>query len=183
MKRATAIRNAAIEAGLTTYFTGRPCKHGHISPRSVANGTCIECAAVIDAKCREGRKGRIRETNRAYYAANAEKIRELNRVWREANPERMTAIRRAHYHANRPSYHAASSKRRAAKLTGTPPWVDLEAIAAVYAEAKRLTRETGIPHDVDHIVPLQGKNVCGLHVPWNLRPLPSAQNRAKQNKL
>ena len=75
------------------------------------------------------------------------------------------------------------SARRVAKLRATPPWVDHKAIAQVFAEAIRLTRETGIPHEVDHIVPLQGKTVSGLHVPWNLEPIQAGVNNRKSNKF
>jgi 5-methylcytosine-specific restriction endonuclease McrA len=89
-------------------------------------------------------------------------------TWRKENPEK----------------HAANhAKRRAAKRNACPPWVDHAAIEAIYAEAARLTAETGIPHQVDHIIPLMGKNVCGLHVPWNLRAIPAIENQRKGNKL
>lgn len=49
-------------------------------------------------------------------------------------------------------------------------------------QAARLTRRTGIVHEVDHIVPLQGENVCGLHVETNLRVITKAANREKSNR-
>lgn len=57
-----------------------------------------------------------------------------------------------------------------------PPWVDREAVNALYAEAAKV----GL--SVDHIVPLRSKVVCGLHVPANLRLLPLAENIAKNNR-
>ena len=76
---------------------------------------------------------------------------------------------------------AEGAVRRAAELRAMPSWVDRRAIRAVFDEAIRLTNETGVLHDVDHIVPLRGKTVSGLHVPWNLRPLPHAENGKKSN--
>lgn len=61
----------------------------------------------------------------------------------------------------------------------TPPWADMKAIAAVYREAKEMTKKTQVLHVVDHIVPKCGKIVCGLHVHWNLRVVPWYVNAAK----
>lgn len=63
----------------------------------------------------------------------------------------------------------------------TPAWADLSEIKNFYAEAKRLTKETGELHVVDHIVPKMGKIVCGLHVPWNLRVIHWLPNAQKGN--
>lgn len=61
----------------------------------------------------------------------------------------------------------------------TPAWTDLTAIKQFYIEAQQLTKETGIPHEVDHIIPIQGKLVSGLHVPANLQILTEKQNQTK----
>lgn len=63
------------------------------------------------------------------------------------------------------------------------PWADGKAIRMLYAEAKRLSKETGIKHEVDHIIPLMGEYVSGLHVETNLRIITKAQNMAKRNKV
>lgn len=60
-------------------------------------------------------------------------------------------------------------RRRRHERQATPPWAPCAAIRAIYAEAEKLTRETGEQWVVDHIVPLRGKIVSGLHLPWNMR--------------
>lgn len=81
------------------------------------------------------------------------------------------------------------ARYRSAKLLRTlrlpPDLAEQERIALerIYAEAKRVSEETGIAHHVDHIIPLQGKTVCGLHVSWNLQVIPANDNRAKSNKF
>lgn len=91
--------------------------------------------------------------------------------WRKENPEK-SAIH--------------SSKRRAAKLNATPMWLteqDILEIDKFYILRKTLEEQTGVAHHVDHIIPLQGENVCGLHVPWNLQVIPASENISKSNKL
>jgi hypothetical protein len=84
-------------------------------------------------------------------------------------------------------------QRQAAQLRATPPWADPRAIAKFYEEADRLTRETGIPHHVDHIVPLQGpvaaygpfrglRLVFGFHCEANLRVIEGSENMSKGNR-
>lgn len=71
--------------------------------------------------------------------------------------------------------------RRAAERQATPPWADRRAIAKVFKRAEELTKLTGTTHSGDHIVPLTHPAVCGLHVAWNLRVMPLAENIRKGN--
>lgn len=63
-----------------------------------------------------------------------------------------------------------------------PSWADVAAIQAIYAEAQRLTTETGVPHEVDHVVPLLGRGVTGLHWEGNMRVVTRTENRRKSNR-
>ncbi|MFL1449238.1 HNH endonuclease signature motif containing protein [Pseudomonas tritici] len=76
-----------------------------------------------------------------------------------------------------------SSKRRTALRIATPAWADHIAIEAFYVEARRLTAVTGVLHEVDHIVPIQGKRVCGLHVEANLQILTKIDNVKKHSSF
>lgn len=78
---------------------------------------------------------------------------------------------------------ADSSARRAGLKTATPKWANRKLIKDVYKECINITTLTKIKHEVDHIVPLKGQNVCGLHVHWNLQIIKASQNRSKSNKV
>lgn len=116
---------------------------------------------------------------RRRYAARAEEICDRQREYRAANPERRAAISKAYRDRNPDMMRANVSAHRAALMAAMPKWADRKAIRAVYAEAVKATRETGVKHEVDHIIPLRGKGVCGLHVPWNLQVLTMTENRRK----
>jgi hypothetical protein len=94
------------------------------------------------------------------------------------------AMRSAEYRRRHPDRARAISAQwhAQAKLT-RPQWANSRRIAAIYGEASRLTRETGMPHHVDHIVPLRSRLVCGLHCEANLEILPQAANLHKSNRL
>lgn len=78
---------------------------------------------------------------------------------------------------------ADSSARRAGIDRATPKWADRRAIRNIYRDCVLRTTETGVRHEVDHIVPLKGATVSGLHVHWNLRVIPATENRMKSNRF
>lgn len=97
--------------------------------------------------------------------------REYVQQWAKNNPGKISAKR---------------AKRRAAKLQRTPKWLSkeqLRLIEDIYIKSVELAKSTGIEHHVDHIVPLQGKTVSGLHVPWNLQILTAKENLVKSNQF
>jgi DNA modification methylase len=111
---------------------------------------------------------RVKEISKKCYKKRPDKARECNKKWKKNNPGVV---------------NAQAAKRRAAQLQQTPKWANLEKIRDIYIEAARLTKETGIRHHVDHVLPLQGRNVCGLHIETNLQILTASENCSKSNKL
>ena len=101
-----------------------------------------------------------------WYAKNKESVNKALREWKKQNPHKVLANTRA---------------RQAAKIKATPAWANKEAIDYVYYTAKLLEDVYGTKWHVDHIVPLKGKNVCGLHTHTNLQLLPPKQNLEKSN--
>ena len=154
---------------------------------------CGEHKSLEDFSPRKGRKTKHQSACKSCMNA-ATKVR------REAFPERVKAerlkfycnnkeseaVRTANYKAKNLDRQAAwASKRRAKKLNATPNWLtqeNYEQIRLIYAHAKECEMLTGDKYHVDHIVPLQGKSICGLHVPWNLQVLPADINLTKSNK-
>ncbi len=148
---------------------------------------CKKCGGTDFYKC-----GKCKDCLRIYV-----------KNWREANPEsyqkhnKRTHPRRwdtAEYRKrhsqwrddNRDVYLAKKARYRARKRNACPAWLTQEQHAEIqvfYTEAVRLTRETGVPHQVDHIVPLGGSTVCGLHVPWNLQVITAKENLRKSNRV
>ncbi|WP_139281466.1 hypothetical protein [Muricoccus roseus] len=128
-----------------------------------------------------------RARNRAkmarWRAKNAEAVRKKRRSYYASDPQRHCAYTLKWCRANPEKAAAQAAKRRAQRRQATPRWADLAVMTLIYAEAARLTRASGIRHDVDHIVPLISTAVCGLHVPWNLRVVTRTENQAKGNRF
>lgn len=134
---------------------------------------------------------------RSYYRNNHQMMLDRSAKYREENKESINADLREYYkdnkdrwkkyqEQNRGKINATAAKRRAAKMNRTPPWLtteQLDQIQNFYYLAKDLKAISGETYHVDHIVPLQGDDVSGLHVPWNLQILPSDLNLSKGNQM
>lgn len=161
------------------YEFGMRYRNGHYSYKS----NCKSC----DSKC-TAKRTKIRMQEDPNF-----KKKQLDRLneWGKKNSKRRLeadARRRREKYAVDLEYRAtvvtAAAKRRALKLKATPPWLSeyhKRHIERIYYVCSKVSATTNRPHDVDHIVPLQGENVCGLHVPWNLQILPAGMNRSKNN--
>lgn len=97
-------------------------------------------------------------------------------IYRINNKIKCNNATRNHYENNKSDYLAKNAKYRANKLNATPSWADLDKIKLIYKLR---------PNDyhVDHIIPLQGEIVCGLHVEYNLQYLLAKNNKSKSNRL
>lgn len=119
-----------------------------------------------------------------WYIRNKDKVLTQSAAWHKANPEKRKIIAQKHRRNNLAKDCAKVMRRAASKIQRTPAWLNadqIKEIDAFYIEAQRLSKLTGILHHVDHIVPLRGRQVSGLHVPWNLQVIPAKDNLSKSN--
>lgn len=175
-------RYLARLAGAKHYCTGKPCKHGHVAPRFTSIGKCTACHVSIEQRRRAENPAKHRAAVKRYMAKNPNLAAEKAKQWRAENPEKKKTYARE-YLKSHAQEHCDRQKRRYAR-TGASPVKPTPAekilIRQVYAEARRRTESTGVPHHVDHIIPLARG---GLHLPHNLQILTAAENIAKSDRL
>jgi len=230
------LRSEAKRLGLTRYFTGKQCKHGHVSERLTCDGGCLTCKSEKQslywrtsekARAKDKRsyakrkqdpeflKKKTEQNLRLYYAnheAGKQKRREYyarlkaenpnlsaeiyaryressleqSKQYYQANAEDRKAKQRLWSKTNRGTANALTKRYKLRKVNATPPWLSesqLLHIKCKYQLAAMLNIHGVEAWHVDHIVPIRGKDVCGLHVPWNLRVIPAKENMAKGNRL
>ena len=142
-----------------------------------------------------------KEYQKQYRLKNREKLIAYKKAWVEANPEKVKENSKKRYlekkqeiksyssqykKKNPHKANASKAKRKAAKNLRTPKWlnnIDFERIETQYKLAEILTKLHNEPWHVDHIIPLQGKFVSGLHVPTNLQVLRGSENCSKSNQF
>lgn len=149
--------------------------------------SCKLCRSAYMAGLYENNSDRIKARVMAAYYENPEIAIARVAAYNAKNPEACAKRKRdwrvGNWDTLRPIYVAYGNAREAHIKQATPPWVDMALILTLYKEAAALTAETGVMHNVDHIIPLRGKNVCGLHVHTNMQVLTEAENKRKHNKF
>jgi 5-methylcytosine-specific restriction endonuclease McrA len=180
-------RKEAKETGATHYFTGEPCTRGHVALRKI-KGSCVECVKEDWAIDNERRKGKpkteaAKAAGRRYY----EKNREMVIARAAARPPEEKRRNRAEYKdRNVDIVRADTSVRKRRHREATPTWLTKDErlkMRELYVQARKLTSITGERYVVDHIIPLRSEEVCGLHVPWNLKVITQEENLRKSNKM
>jgi len=201
-------RHQAMQSGMKTYRTEKPCSRGHIDDRNTLTGQCVTCRRENERKRYKLNSEKIIEKKKTYYLINADKIKQNRRLryaedpekertvskirsaqWRADNPNKVKAqrpLKNAYKKTNPHKLSSLLAKRRAAKIQRTPKWLtddDFWMIEQAYEIAAIRSKLTGFSWHVDHIYPLQGRTVSGLHVPSNLRVIPWYDNLSKANKF
>lgn len=142
--------------------------------------------AIVMARHRANRAAdpeKFRIARKRLYLKDPAKETAKARGWALSNRERVRATGRSAREANKQRYVARGAARRAKKLAATPRWANLEKMENFYALAVLKTKATGIAYEVDHIVPLQSRIVCGLHCEANLQVITRQENQSKRNLL
>ena len=156
-------------ASVFSYFSAmRVCDRKGCVEKHYGKGLC---QSHYIERWRAGNRERILSQARAWQKAHLQRARASTKAWVKTHPEKMAA---------------KSARQYAAKTKAAPAWLtpnQNREIANCYALAKSIEKISGVEMNVDHIIPLRGKTVCGLHVPWNLQILSKADNIRKGNKL
>lgn len=176
------------------YFTGKPCPAGHVANRSTRSRACVVCdqlrVETYKAAHRDVLLEKKRERAKQYAKENYAHVRAVaKKAYDNRSPEQI-AVALKHAKAwrdkNKERVLSWTRKRQADKLQRTPAWLtedDHWMIEQAYELASLRTEIFGFPWHVDHVLPLRGKMVSGLHVPTNLQVIPGVENLRKGNRL
>jgi len=205
-------RSDAKALGLKKFFTGEPCKHGHISPfRIKKSGSyeCCQCARVSAKKRAEDRPKRTmlvlqadgsylgwpcrkcgdirRDKNKKCPTCRAKILKEGKNKYAETRKIKINSLTmEERKKINRKNYENYMPLRKMLAAIGKKRRKISRGSfksADINRELIKIYSNTPDGFHVDHITPIFGKNVCGLTVPWNLQYLPADENIKKRNKF
>lgn len=147
---------------------------------------CLECKQLSKKIWKDKNSQKIKLDKKKWAAENATHLISYRRDWYLNNTDKVKNTVKSYREANVGKTNALSAKRNAFRLNATPKWLtkeQLNSVSLFYQAAKWVESILSEKIHVDHIIPLRGKEVSGLHVPWNLQLLTRANNCSKSNKV
>ena len=184
-----------IDKLLTNFYANKRMKDGY-------NSFCIECHKKDNQSRKKLKrqdpefKAKELDYKKEYRSKTTDQHKEYMKKWHKKNADQQTEYRKQ-YRQDNPEYfkeynivnkhkvNAKTRKRQASQLQRTPKWLtenDFWMIEEAYELATLRTKLFGFPWEVDHVIPLQGRLVSGLHTPYNLQVIPRTENRSKNNR-
>lgn len=172
--------------------TSKPVDQFHTAQRKLTGLTssCKQCQKEYYAKnsdkkieqvkiYKKNNPEKIKAKDKHYYEKNKDKYLANAAKWAKENPEKARECTNRYGRANQPKKNARTAEYRARKIHATPVWLTKQHKAEIRAIYENCPKG----YHVDHVIPLRGEEVCGLHVPWNLQYLPGVENMSKGNKI
>ena len=159
-------RQQAIEQNLDFYFTGIPCKNGHVCERYTLSKTCVTCG---------------RETSKIWRADPGN--REHYNLYQQSYSGHNLHFIRKYIKDPKEIWFDKTYRTRTALKNATPDWADYAGIRRMFEECIRLSDQMGLEFEVDHVIPIRNRKVCGLHIPENLQVVSHSLNTIKANKF
>jgi hypothetical protein len=183
------------------YDVGIPCRKGHTTGRYTVSRKCVQCAKDAALAWNKANPDKFRANSKKYRENHREeesvrsknwrtkhpdRVKANNEKWQEANWVKYLGISSSWKRRNRGHVNAKTKERRLSQIQRTPKWLtdqDFAGIKKFYDLAHELSQAYGFPWHVDHIIPLQGETVSGLHVVDNLQIMPGSENSRKGNRF
>ena len=153
------------------------CFYKHSTGRDGYRNNCITCEKSrrklsYQERFRDDYIARAQKN----YEANKEKVLKRTKEWYQKDLEKNRKVRRDYYKNNKGLCRSLIIERKAHVKRATPKWANRKELAGIYQNCPQ-------GYHVDHVIPLRGENVSGLHVPQNLQYLPATENLSKGNRF
>jgi len=150
-----------------------------------SGNVCKFCRCEKSKLDRLNNSDKINSRRREKYIDRKDIVTAQNRIWQENNREQVRQINRDYYAADPSRRRSYQNTRRARVKKQTPNWLtknDYAKMEMLYSISRFITRKTGVEMAVDHIIPINGKNVSGFNMPENMQVITKLENEKKGNR-
>ena len=140
---------------------------------------CKKCTNLDSILWHKNNKEKTAAAQHRYYLKNKENLLTKAKIYHKNKSIRQKLLKKIRSHIwilkNKKRLNARNALRQANKIQATPLWSNIEKIKQFYLNCPK-------GHVIDHIIPLNGVGVCGLHIPYNLQYLTPKENSSKGNR-